>query len=316
MSISLSQPQNNEEFQLEDTVVFQGTVNSPIAKVEFLADDRWSLPRATIVGDRWSVSYQFNTSGKRKITIQGFDNDNTLIDTIEVQVIIQNQEFNFPVLTNTTIEQELTLWATYYYVQLAQENIEGIPLLDSSGNVISPKISERDWCAGAVEGTIGIKNNSDEYSVYNYAGVGSTVQANCRQYYPGLSESIVRSTNKVRFKMSNGAYGEGTSGLILVPYRSIAVDRSKIAIGSLIFIPEARGKEVVLPSRKTVTHDGYFYAADVGGAIRDYHIDVFLGVSNQNPFPFIRSNSSGTFSAYLIQDEQISNKLKAAHQAT
>ena len=316
MSISISQPQDNEEFQIEDTVVFKGTIDNPIIKVELLADNRWSLPRANIVGDRWSVSYQFNTSGKRKITIKGFDDDNNLIDSIEVQVLIQAQAFNFPEPTNTTMGQELTLWATYYYVQLAQENIDGISLLDLSGNAISPKISERDWCAAAVEGTIGIKNSSGEYNVYNYEDVGSTVQANCRQYYPGLSESIIRGTNKARFKISKGPYGEGTSGLILVPYRSIAVDRRKISIGSLIYIPEARGKDVLLPSGKTVTHDGYFYAADVGGAIRDYHIDVFLGISNQNPFPFIRSNSTGTFTAYLIQDEQISNKLKAAHQAS
>jgi 3D (Asp-Asp-Asp) domain-containing protein len=250
-----------------------------------------------------------------KFSVKGFDSDNRLIDSTQLRITIQDRGFNFPEPASTAIVEQLTLWATYYYVHIAQENNSGIPLLDLSGNSLDSKLSERDWCAAAVEGTVAVKNSDGKYKTYNYAGVGSTPQANCRRYYPSLPTSVINSTNKVRFGVAKGAYGDGTNGLILVPYRSIAVDRNKIDIGSVIYIPKAKGINVILPSGQSVTHDGYFYAADVGGAIKDNHIDVFLGIAQQNPFSFITSNSAGTFTAYLIQDNQILNKLKAAHKA-
>src|SRR4029453_332777 len=102
----------------------------------------------------------------------------------------------------------------------------------------------------------------------------------------------------------NGPFGDGVEGMILVPLRSVAVDRRHIPYGSVIYIPQAHGEEVTLPSGNLATHDGYFYAADTGGAIKGNHIDVFGGVFTSNPFPsFITSNASRTFEAFLINDQ-------------
>ena len=101
----------------------------------------------------------------------------------------------------------------------------------------------------------------------------------------------------------------------MVPYRSIAVDRSDIPIGTVIFIPAARGIKVILPSGETAIHDGYFFAADVGGAIKDTHIDIFIGTADINPFPFIKSVSTGTFEAFIITSVPIIDKLKKFHIA-
>jgi 3D (Asp-Asp-Asp) domain-containing protein len=314
MSIKIISPKNDNQFSINNPVIFQGTAKNSIAKVELIADNKWSLSQGNVVNNNWSISYQFNTSGDREITAKGFDNANLLIDSTQVKITIQNRVFNFPEPANTVIVKQLTLWSTYYYVHIAQEDNNGIPLLDISGNSLGSKLSERDWCAAAVEGTVAIKNSFGNYKTYNYAGAGSTSQANCSLYYPSLPTSIINKTNKVRFGIAKGTYGDGTNGLSLVPYRSIAVDRNKIAIGSIIYIPKARGIPVVLPSGQSITHDGYFYAADVGGAIKDNHIDVFLGTTQQNPFSFVKSNSAGTFTAYLIQNSQIANELKTAHQ--
>lgn len=52
----------------------------------------------------------------------------------------------------------------------------------------------------------------------------------------------------------------------------------------------------------------------VGGAIKNNHIDVFIGVSQQNPFLFIKSRANGTFTAFVIKEPQISQALKVLHQ--
>jgi 3D (Asp-Asp-Asp) domain-containing protein len=100
-----------------------------------------------------------------------------------------------------------------------------------------------------------------------------------------------------------------------VPYRSIAIDRSDIPIGTVIFIPAARGVKVILPSGEIAVHDGYFFAADVGGTIKDDRIDVFIATADTNPFPFIKSMSTGTFESFIITSDSIIEKLKKSHMA-
>jgi 3D (Asp-Asp-Asp) domain-containing protein len=117
-----------------------------------------------------------------------------------------------------------------------------------------------------------------------------------------------------RFKAVAAPFGLGTGGYQLVPFRTIAVDRSQIPLGSVIYIPAARGVSITLPSGEQVLHDGYFFAADVGGAIRGNHIDVFIGVADRNPFPFVKSRASGSFEAYLVEDPEISRILTAMHR--
>ncbi|WP_009631350.1 3D domain-containing protein [Synechocystis sp. PCC 7509] len=225
-----------------------------------------------------------------------------------------NATFNFPEPTNAERVKTLILWSTHYNAPRVKETPGGIPLLDISGNRLGAILSKRDWCDAAVEGTIQVLDNSNVPKTYNFAGRGSTAQVDCAPFFSSLSSAVIQGTNRSRFKLSKGAYGEGTDGLILVPYRTIAVDRTVFPIGSIIYIPEARGKQVTLPSGEKVVHDGYFFAGDVGGAIKNNHIDVFIGISQQNPFAFIKSKATGTFTAFLIEKSQISQALKVLHQ--
>lgn len=221
---------------------------------------------------------------------------------------------NLPALTAAaTVSQRYALWSTYYYVHRAQHTPNGQPLLDLSGNDLGVRLSSRDWCGAAVEGTVQVIHNQQIVGTYNYAGRGGREQVDCSPYYSALKD--IRATNQVRFRPTSNPYGDGVSGLRLVPYRTIAVDRSLIPIGSVIYIPAARGTVVTLPSGQRVTHDGYFYAADVGGAINGNHIDIFLGVAEQNPFRFVTSSPRGTFEAYLVNDPQIQQTLAALHRS-
>ncbi len=224
--------------------------------------------------------------------------------------------FNFPEPTESTQIKTYKLWATYYHVYQAQNAVEGYPLLAPSGNSLGAKLSLRDWCKAALQGTVQVVKNQGVIETYNFARRGPTVQVDCSSIFPNLTGSQLKRTGKVRFKISEGPYGEGTDELFLVPYRTIAVDRTLIPIGSVIYIPAARGVKVPLPSNEIVIHDGYFYAADVGHLIEKNHIDVFLGISQRNPFSFVKSKETNTITAYLIEDATIEEFLESLHRSS
>lgn len=73
-----------------------------------------------------------------------------------------------------------------------------------------------------------------------------------------------------------GARGVGrrdSLGCRLAPMRTVAVDPKVIPRHSVLFIKETVGLK--LPDGSI--HDGYWYASDVGGAIKGARIDLFTG---------------------------------------
>jgi 3D (Asp-Asp-Asp) domain-containing protein len=74
-----------------------------------------------------------------------------------------------------------------------------------------------------------------------------------------------------------GARGVGprdSLGCHLAPMRTVAVDPKIFPRHSVLFIKETVGLR--LPDGSV--HDGYWYASDVGGAIKGRRIDLFTGV--------------------------------------
>lgn len=73
-----------------------------------------------------------------------------------------------------------------------------------------------------------------------------------------------------------GAKGVGaldSLGCRVVPMRTLAVDKSIIPRRTVIFIKETVG--LTMPDGGE--HDGYWYASDVGGAIKGERIDLYTG---------------------------------------
>ena len=73
-----------------------------------------------------------------------------------------------------------------------------------------------------------------------------------------------------------GAKGVGaldSLGCRVVPMRTIAVDKALIPRRTVLFIKETVG----LPMPGGKTHDGYWYASDIGGAIKGQRIDLYTG---------------------------------------
>ena len=74
-------------------------------------------------------------------------------------------------------------------------------------------------------------------------------------------------------------WGLGVQNRALRPFRSIAVDTSRFAIGQGIYIKELDG--LLMPGDADVgqyLHDGCVVADDIGGAIVAAHIDFFAGL--------------------------------------
>lgn len=218
-------------------------------------------------------------------------------------------EFSFAEPANEDVSESLSLWATYYWIPtVADQGKSGYPLLDMNGKFLGASLTRRDWCNAALEGSVRVIDANGDDHVFNYVGSRQDYQQiDCSDYVslPGLGYS--------RFYRAKGHFGDGVSGYMLQPYRTIAVDPSYIPYGTVLYIPSARGTNVVLPNGKQAVHDGYFYAADTGGALHGNHIDVFIGSAVSNPFQFIRSSKSGSFKAFVINSAKIRSALKTTH---
>lgn len=86
-----------------------------------------------------------------------------------------------------------------------------------------------------------------------------------------------------------GAKGVGaldSLGCKVVAMRTAAVDKNLIPRRTVLFIKETVG----LPLPDGGVHDGYWYASDVGGAIKGERIDLFTGAGRGSMKPVMPLN--------------------------
>ena len=95
-----------------------------------------------------------------------------------------------------------------------------------------------------------------------------------------------------------GAKGVGaldSLGCKVVAMRTVAVDKTVIPRRSVLFIKETVGLK--MPDGRT--HDGYWYASDVGGAIKGKRIDLYTGRGSSSMSP-MKSLNLSTLSAVKV----------------
>ena len=209
---------------------------------------------------------------------------------------------------------KLSLWSTYYYVHEAMYDANGVVLNDADGKPTGVKLANCDWCDAAIEGTVRTTDKNGKAVTLNYATTSSTQQCDCNLTCSKYAKYANKKIGYTLWAPAKGEFGDGVGGYKLVPFRTIAVDKKFIPIGSLIFVPQAVGVEITLPDGSKSKHDGYFFAADVGGDIKTNHIDVFFGLKAQNPFGFVTSKPEGTFDAYLVNGNAIEIEIGNLHK--
>ena len=218
-------------------------------------------------------------------------------------------KFDFPAPVSSDLSKVYKLWATYYYLPEIQEDSGTIPLRDMKGQELGPRLTLRHWCDTAMEGSVKINFNNGDVKTLNYQGVTNDYVVNCQSIYPRHP-----AIGKTKFREANGVYGDGLDDYVLSPYRTLATDVNFIKPGTAIYIPKARGAKIKTRSGRLIVHDGFFFAADKGGAIKGNHVDVYIGVSKSASFfPWIGSAETKTFEAFEVSDPTIIQELLNLH---
>ncbi|MBC7670171.1 3D domain-containing protein [Caulobacter sp. DWR2-3-1b2] len=98
----------------------------------------------------------------------------------------------------------------------------------------------------------------------------------------------------VEYRMKATLYHAGAKGIRaldslgckVVAMRTLAVDKSVIPRRTVVFIKETVG----LPMPNGAKHDGYWYASDIGGAIKGNKLDLFSGQGASSMKPLMNLN--------------------------
>jgi len=196
--------------------------------------------------------------------------------------------------------KKLTLWSTFYYSPEYKSSSSGIYVRGKGGKILGPKLSRKDICNLMLQGS-----GTIDGEMYGYHSKSNIHRVNCRS----ISSKI---SGTVKFHKDGSKYGIGVKNWPITPFKSIAVDPRFIPYGSTLFIPALKGIKYKLEGEWLV-HDGIVKAQDTGGAIKGNHIDFFVGTNpggwkdalkdivNKYGFnKFVKSKSSGTFTAYLL----------------
>jgi len=133
-------------------------------------------------------------------------------------------------------------------------------------------------------------------AVFSAIGIASNAQAATNDPLGDLVTSVITGalpgTGVFNVKATlyhRGAAGVGaldSLGCKVVPMRTIAVDKNIIPRRTVLFIKETVG----LKMPDGGTHDGYWYASDVGGAIKGQRIDLYTGHGASSMKPMQKLN--------------------------
>jgi 3D (Asp-Asp-Asp) domain-containing protein len=206
-------------------------------------------------------------------------------------------------------QDPVSVKVTFYHRPRFESRSTGYSLLDMKDipnviNGVPVRLSKSEWCNAALEGSVAIIADSGKVQTFNYAGLGDA-QLDCTDI---LGQSF-RASSRVRFAPTDNAWGDGVDGCALVPYRTIAVDKRFIARGSVVYIPIARGVPFEVGDKRYV-HDGYFIAADRGGAIKGAHIDMFVADGPKRDFVSEIYAKGKNVDAYIVGEKKVQALLK------
>ncbi len=319
-SVQMTFNKNAYGFYADESQSVKGTVSSTTAKEVRLLIDGVVEKQATVSSKAFSFNLTFYDAQMGDLVFEALDSSGEVVGKKNVFFQVVKRPFggggsvvedkrNLFELSGPDLgsARKMTLWATSYWLPQVDNKDSGFALRDLSGNSLGANVTRREWCDAAMEGSIQVRYSDGHLVTYNYAGTSSSNQVDCSAYYNHSA------SHKVKFREANGEYGDGVRDYQLVPHRSIAVDPNVIAYGSVVYIPAAKGNVMKLPNGETFTHDGYYYAVDTGGLIKQNHIDVFRGTDQKISQSWIKSSSSGTFTAYVVSDAEAEDFLDSIH---
>jgi 3D (Asp-Asp-Asp) domain-containing protein len=189
------------------------------------------------------------------------------------------------------ILKKVKVWSTSYFTPKLNEYKWGVPMLDKNQKKLGPKLSKKDFCTCALEGSCIVGD-----STYNYSGTISKMQVDCT---PWMKTYAVGG--KVVFSKTDYKYGKGSKSNPLRPYYSIAAKHHVFPYGTKVFIPQAVGTKYSFEG-KDLIHNGHFIIEDTGGILKENQFDIFIGTNSTNPFKaFSKSRSDALYEVWLLK---------------
>jgi len=117
-----------------------------------------------------------------------------------------------------------------------------------------------------------------------------------------------------KFTVTDSWWGKGAHGVAVIPFRTVAVDQKEIILGTVLYIPSMDGKTLDLKNGKTIVHDGFFLAGDIGPKVKGDHIDIFVGELSDNEADLKKQlHVIKGLKVQRVTDNAIIDKLKAMH---
>jgi 3D (Asp-Asp-Asp) domain-containing protein len=104
----------------------------------------------------------------------------------------------------------------------------------------------------------------------SYDPIGDLITATGQSTVENASGWSLRAT---LYHAGRGMNSHDSLGCPVSPMRTVAVDPAIVSRHSIIFIKETVGLQL----NDGAVHDGYWYASDIGGAIKGEKIDLFTG---------------------------------------
>jgi 3D (Asp-Asp-Asp) domain-containing protein len=214
-------------------------------------------------------------------------------------------DFNLP-KAKTEGLKKLALHVSQYHVVHAEPGAE-VELLNPDGAPLGVTLSSDDFCTAALQGTVEVSG-----VLYSVAGRGKKSLVNCALPQYACPRCAAYNLGQNRFVKLMSADGLGAKTYGLVPYRTVAVRQDGLPLGTVLFIPAARGLK--LPGGRK--HDGYFFVADIG-AMQARQIDLYAGLRPLG-WTIIGSGTahSRSVTAFIVTDPAVVKPLKAAHLAS
>ncbi|WP_395022960.1 hypothetical protein [Dongia sp.] len=219
--------------------------------------------------------------------------------------LAQADDFTLP-KAETADLKKLNLHVSQYHVVHAKPGMD-VELLNMDDEPLGVGLSRGDFCTAALQGTVEVSG-----VLYSVAGKGGDSLVDCALPEFSCPRCAAFDLGSNRFVRLTSSDGLGAKAYGLVPYRSIAVQSGRLKLGTVVYIPAARGLK--LPNGQK--HDGYFLVADIG-AMDENQIDLYTGTKPLR-WKILGSGTrhSRSVAAYVITDPAVVKPLKAAHTAS
>jgi 3D (Asp-Asp-Asp) domain-containing protein len=213
-------------------------------------------------------------------------------------------DFGYPKISLAKLKK-LRVQISEYHIVYAEAG-QDIELLGPGDRPLGVMLSEQDFCEAALQGTVEVEGIR-----YSVSGKGRENQASCAPPQYDCPRCAGYALGRNRFVRVDSDRGAASKTYGLVAYRTVAVRAGGLPLGTVLYIPAARGLR--MPNGKR--HDGYFFVADIG-AMRSTQLDLFADKKKLS-WNIIGSGTarSKTSTAYIVTNPTIVKSLKAAHLA-